>query len=137
MKGMRDPYYPSGFEVGLILIILIAVTSAYCSACASVEWTDPSGTVVKANLGGKGCLLLERDPAGNVSRVVVEHDGMSNPLAGTLRSIVGSAANVFGGGETDAQKIASSEGCAGVLGLQEEGPDSDSRKVIGEIVEPR
>lgn len=37
MKGMRDPYYPSSFEVGLILVILLAVTSAYCSSCATME----------------------------------------------------------------------------------------------------
>lgn len=129
MKGLENPPTISSFEVALILVILLAVSSAFCSSCASVEWTDPSGSSVKANLGGKGCAVLERDKAGNIERVVIEHDGMSNPLAGTLRSIIGSAAGVFGGGETDAQKIAASEGCAGVLGSTPEEPAPESSAV--------
>ena len=96
-------------------IALLLLTS-----CATFEITNPEdGTVVKAMLGGKGCVLVERDKRGVVSRVVVEHDGMSNPLAGTLRSVVGSASSVFGGESETGEKIQAGEGCTGVLGMLE------------------
>lgn len=105
-----------GSDIGLMLFILAALLIlTWINGCATAEWTDPNGGTASVMLGGKGCAVLERDARGNLQRVVVEHDGMSNPLAGTLRSLVGTAAGVFGGEKDPAQRIVAGEGCAGVL----------------------
>lgn len=117
MKGMEDPPRPSDFEVALMVVIVLTIAVAYCSACASIERTSPDGTTFKLDPGTNGCALVEMDPEGHVTRAMIQHNGMSNPLAGTLRSIIGSAAGVFGGGEADSQKIVSSEGCVGMMRL--------------------
>lgn len=125
-----------GSDLGVLLFILLAIlVLAWINGCASIEMTDPSGVTLKANLGGKGCALLERDAKGNLSRVVIEHDGMSNPLAGTLRSVVGSVANVFGGATDKTQKIQAGEGCAGVLFQSPSTGDIDESSAISEAAE--
>ena len=122
-----------GSDLGLlVLVLLILLLSLWLQGCqhATVE-----GDHISVHTFGKGCAVIERDERGQWKRLVLEGDGISNPLAGTLRGLVSSAAAVFGSRGEDHPSIEAGEGCAGVLDVAPSGT-VEGRKVIGELVEP-
>lgn len=116
----------------VVAIFALLALATWLSGCASLKVTVPgSGEVIEAQLGVKGCIALWRNPQTREWGAVVEHDGMSNALAGTLRAIVGSASSVFGGDRDRTPLTEAGEGCASAAAEA-----VGERRVIGELVEP-
>lgn len=99
----------------MLAYLAVAIGAVAWVSCGTFKVYDRAGQVVtEATFGGKGCAVIETTQAGDAV-VILEQDGMSNVLGGTISTLVGVAGEVFGAGQREPDMRQAGEGCAGVL----------------------